>query len=159
MDETHVLKKRCSLYALGGASGIGRAAAGLLVERGYYVYLADLDSEGAKEQAAKLNVSRGSNSGVWAGQVDVSDWESQRRAFEDALNRLGAVDIVLPIAGIGERKWLPRPSRADGFTKPNLAVQEVDETGLMYTTALAVQHFRWMKQDDPTFYGRSEYRY
>lgn len=54
---------------------------------------------------------------------------------------------MFPIAGIGERKWLPFPSEsremaADQFEKPDLGVVDVDLTGVLYTVALAVQQFR-----------------
>ncbi|KAK5694390.1 hypothetical protein LTR17_024840 [Elasticomyces elasticus] len=147
--------KAPAAYITGGASGIGSAAAALLVHKGYRVYSADANFTGAKAQADKLNnPSPETEPAAWAGEVDVSDWNSQRAAFEDALNRLGPIDLVLPIAGIGERKWLDRPSKAEGFVKPDLAVQSIDETGVVYTVALAVQHFHWAKEDDPCFEGR-----
>lgn len=54
---------------------------------------------------------------------------------------------MAPIAGIGERKWLPFPSETQAmkegeFAKPDLSVVDVDLTGVLYTIALAIQQFR-----------------
>jgi NAD(P)-dependent dehydrogenase (short-subunit alcohol dehydrogenase family) len=54
---------------------------------------------------------------------------------------------VAPVAGIGERQWIPFPKESttaitQSFTKPDLSVLDVDLTGVLYTVALAVQHFR-----------------
>jgi len=59
----------------------------------------------------------------------------------------GRVSCIFPIAGIGEKKWLPFPSESNDvpahlFTRPDLSVLDVDLTGVLYTVALAVQHFR-----------------
>jgi NAD(P)-dependent dehydrogenase (short-subunit alcohol dehydrogenase family) len=82
-------------------------------------------------------------------ECDTASWESQVSAFTAALEKLGGrIDFVAPIAGIGEKKWLPtfeEMGRAgpDGeFAKPNLSVIDVDLTGVLYTVALAVQQFR-----------------
>lgn len=70
-------------------------------------------------------------------------------AFQAALTAFdGRIDFVAPIAGIGEKKWLPTFEQmgqvgSDGaFTKPDLSVIDVDLTGVLYTVALAVQQFR-----------------
>ena len=96
---------------------------------------------------------------AWGGSIDVSDWDSQRAAFEAALDTFGGtIDWVLPIAGIGERPWLPRGSPCDGFQRPNLAVIDVDQNGVLYTAALAIQHFRWIREKNPDFRGKSPHK-
>jgi NAD(P)-dependent dehydrogenase (short-subunit alcohol dehydrogenase family) len=81
-------------------------------------------------------------------ECDTCSWDSQLSAFQTALKVLGGrIDFVAPIAGIGEKKWLPtfeamRKSSGDGFVKPDLSVIDVDLTGVLYTIALAVQQFR-----------------
>ena len=75
--------------------------------------------------------------------MDVADWESQREVFQDAINTLGKIDYVFPIAGITEHKWLPNNPDPDGvFHEPNLSVIDVDIKGVLHSVALAVQHFR-----------------
>ena len=81
-------------------------------------------------------------------ECDTASWESQLSAFQTALQVLGGrIDFVAPIAGIGERKWLPFPSETQTmkegqFAKPDLSVVDVDLTGMLYTIALAIQQFR-----------------
>lgn len=65
----------------------------------------------------------------------------------------GKIDFVAPIAGIGERKWLPFPSETQSmkegeFMKPDLGTVDVDLTGVLYTIALAVQQFRRQVAED-----------
>jgi len=103
-----------------------------------------------------LNAGRSSQS-AWAGSIDVSDWDSQRSAFEAALELFdGTINWVFPIAGIGERPWLPRSPQSMGFQKPCLRVIDIDQNGVLYTAALAIQHFRWKRETDLDFRGKSE---
>jgi hypothetical protein len=46
--------------------------------------------------------------------------------------------IVYAFAGIAERRLLPNDT-GSGFTKPDLAVLDVDLNGVIYTTSLAIQ--------------------
>lgn len=86
-----------------------------------------------------------------AVQCDTTSWDSQVTAFRKAIywraSDGGRIDFVAPIAGIGERQWIPLPSISSmeeplDFTKPDLTTLDVDLTGVLYTVALAVQHFR-----------------
>lgn len=66
---------------------------------------------------------------------------------------------MAPIAGIGERKWLPFPEEGSAakpqeFSKPDLTVLDVDMTGVLYTVALAVQHFRRQTRREDGLLGR-----
>jgi NAD(P)-dependent dehydrogenase (short-subunit alcohol dehydrogenase family) len=82
-------------------------------------------------------------------ECDTTSWESQRSAFQAALKAFdGHIDFVAPIAGIGERKWLPtfgemgKRAGNNEFVKPDLTVIDVDLAGVLYTIALAVQQIR-----------------
>lgn len=63
---------------------------------------------------------------------------------------------MFPIAGIGERKWLPfaEESASGEFIEPNLQALEVDLTGVLYTVALAVQQFRRQEKDEQGWRGK-----
>lgn len=75
----------------GAASGIGRACAAELIERGCAVVGLDLDPS---VEAAFTGVS-------WLGlTVDVTDSEAQSAALATATERFGGIDIVLAAAGI-----------------------------------------------------------
>ncbi|KAF2624651.1 NAD(P)-binding protein [Macroventuria anomochaeta] len=127
-------------FITGGASGIGLALTTRLLSEGWYVFVADRD-------ITKLQ----DTDNLRAVQCDTSSWDSQVAAFRRAIywraSGGGRIDFVAPIAGIGERKWLPFPEEGSAanpqeFTKPDLSVLDVDLTGVLYTVALALQHFR-----------------
>ena len=145
---------------------------GLLVSKGYVlniseacsafdenvhrvkVFIADLNPSGLKSVADELN--KGGKQVVWTKDVDVSDWDSQRTAFESAIETFnGRIDYVLPIAGIGERRSFPNRPSSTGFEKPDLKVIEVDEVGVIYTVSLAVQHFRRLEKNKHGYRGKS----
>ncbi|KAF5266768.1 hypothetical protein FOXYS1_2380 [Fusarium oxysporum] len=83
------------------------------------VVIADRNLEGAEEACEEFN--KGAQV-AWAVQADVGDWESQKQAFEVAVEKLGRVDYVFPIAGITERPWNAKQPSGSGFVKPNLFV-------------------------------------
>lgn len=93
---------------------------------------------------------------------DTASWESQVSAFTAAREKLGGrIDFVAPIAGIGEKKWLPTFDEMgkvgpDGeFVRPNLAVMDVDLTGVLYTVALAIQQFR---RQEPALWSETTHK-
>ena len=163
---------------LGGAGGIGRAVTRMLVSKGYVknppqpssgckhanchprikVFVVDANGPGVQSVADEFNGTCATGSQlVWATQCDVCDWDSQRLAFEAAIDAFGGrIDFVLPIAGIAERRAFPNKPRSKGFEKPDLKVIEVNEIAVFYTVSLAVQHFRRMDVDRYGFRGKSE---
>ena len=64
---------------------------------------------------------------------------------------------MFPIAGIGERRSFPNKPNSKGFEKPDLSVVEIDEIGVIYTTWLAVQHFRRRERNKEGYKGKSEF--
>ncbi|KAF2995992.1 hypothetical protein E8E13_000487 [Curvularia kusanoi] len=127
-------------YITGGASRIGYELAKLLLNKGWYVCVADKD-------VGKM----GGTEKLLAVQCNTSSCDSQVAAFRAAIDWRssdgGRIDFVAPIAGIGERQWLPFPEVSANesphdFAKPDLSVIDVDLTGVLYTVALSVQHFR-----------------
>ncbi|RII23921.1 hypothetical protein CUC08_Gglean012752 [Alternaria sp. MG1] len=133
-------------YITGGASGIGLALSTHLLFKNYKVFIADRNTAGATHLADQHNTPN--NTVLYYATCDTSSWESQLSVFQAALKALGGrISCMFPIAGIGEKKWLPFPSESckqptDSFTKPDLSVIDVDLTGVLYTIALAIQHFR-----------------
>ncbi|KAM5373448.1 hypothetical protein ACJZ2D_006942 [Fusarium nematophilum] len=134
-------------YVTGGASGIGRSLVTTLVAKGMKVFIADRNLEGAEEVARELNKS---HQAVWPVQVDVADWESQRKGFEAAVKGFSRIDYVFAVAGITEIPWLRNRPNATEFEKPNLSVLDVNATGVLYTSSLAIQQFR---RQEPNKYG------
>lgn len=82
----------------GGAQGLGAGIARGLVEQGAFVIIADINLEGAREQADKLN-SSGSRRAEAVG-VDVSSELSIRKMTERVLLSAGGIDILISNAGI-----------------------------------------------------------
>lgn len=86
----------------------------------------------------------------------MTDWDSQVAAFEKAVKEFGRIDYVFPIAGIGERKAIKNNPKAQGFQKPDLAVIDVDLTGVLYTAFLGIQQMRRQEKDSSGYRGKSE---
>ena len=96
--------------------------------------------------------------GAMSVQVSTPDWDSQEAAFQKAVDAFGRIDYVFPIAGIGERKAIKNdPKSQAAFEKPDLAVIDVDLTGVLYTAFLAIQQMRRQEKDSSGIRGRSEY--
>lgn len=139
-------------YITGGAGGLGKAVAEKLVARGIKVFIADRDILGAQDTAKEL--------GAETAAVDVADWDSQKTAFKQAVEKFGRIDYVLPIAGVGENRWTPTAAEtlsSDEFGKPNLAVIDINVSGMLYTVSLAVQQFRRQSLNAHGFRGKGIY--
>jgi NAD(P)-dependent dehydrogenase (short-subunit alcohol dehydrogenase family) len=81
----------------GAASGIGLGVAKQFVADGYQVGLLDLDGPGVKAAAEEL---RAAGASVTSAEVDVSDRDGVRAAFEAIRTELGPVEILVTSAGI-----------------------------------------------------------
>jgi NAD(P)-dependent dehydrogenase (short-subunit alcohol dehydrogenase family) len=88
----------------GGARGLGRAIGSRLAEAGATVLLADRDEPAAVAAAAELNALRSGQ--VLASVVDVARGDSVATLAEDAVNRMGQIDIWINNAGIFPSKPL-----------------------------------------------------
>ncbi|KAK5013753.1 hypothetical protein LTR39_003497 [Cryomyces antarcticus] len=123
----------------------------MLIDKGAKVFIADCDLKGAEAFAAELNKN---GRVAFASQVDVMDWEQQLSAFKQAVDEFGRIDYVYPIAGIGERAWLPNDPKAKEFVKPDLTVLDADLTGVLWTVSLALQQFRRQEKSKHGFRGK-----
>ena len=86
----------------GGASGFGKETALLFAREGAEVALIDMNLPGAEETAEDIRKIGGK---AWAIQADVSDEESVKKAFAQAFEDLGVIDILINIAGFGRGGW------------------------------------------------------
>lgn len=82
----------------GGASGFGRETALRFAQEGAAVALLDLNREGAQKVAQEIEKNGGQ---AWAVEVDVSQEASVKKAFQEALQKLGVIDILINCAGYG----------------------------------------------------------
>ena len=96
----------------GGASGIGRATARLLAERGAHVVVADLNVDGAQEVADELvaayGVRRASRS-----RVDVTSEDAVVEMTRRAVLEYGGIDILVASAGLATSAPITETTLAD----------------------------------------------
>ena len=118
----------------GGAQGIGRAIAERLLASGAEVALWDRDSELLAETGKQLS-ERGE---VSAAVVDVTDAGAVAGAFESAVERHGAVDIMVNNAGIAGPTMPSWEYPLDEWR----AVVDVDLNGVYYCCRTALPHMR-----------------
>ncbi len=83
----------------GGASGIGRATARVLAERGAHVVIADLNAEGAKEVADELVGAHGLRRSI-AVATDVTDEAAVKQMVRRTVLEYGGLDILVASAGL-----------------------------------------------------------
>ena len=83
----------------GGASGIGRAAAQALAERGAHVVIGDLNAEGAAKVAEEVGSAYGLRRAL-AVAVDVTDETAVQELTRRAVLEYGGIDILVSSAGL-----------------------------------------------------------
>jgi rhamnulose-1-phosphate aldolase/alcohol dehydrogenase len=96
----------------GGASGIGRATARVLAERGAHVVVADLNFDGAQEVAAELVASYGLRRGLGL-HVDVTDEGAVAEMTDRVVLEYGGVDILIASAGLASSAPITETTLAD----------------------------------------------
>ncbi len=96
----------------GGAQGFGAEIAGELTEAGAYVVLADLNREGAKEYAEKLN-SRTGKTAAFPVEVNVADEDSVVSMIDETIRTLGGIDVFISNAGVLKAGSVKELSRKD----------------------------------------------
>ncbi|MCV7228224.1 SDR family oxidoreductase [Mycolicibacterium komossense] len=84
----------------GAAHGIGASMARLLHKRGARLVLIDVDEHGLRTLAGELG-----DDVVVCVCADVNDFDAMRAAAETAVDRFGAIDVVVANAGI--EHWAP----------------------------------------------------
>ncbi|MEU0384601.1 SDR family NAD(P)-dependent oxidoreductase [Streptomyces chartreusis] len=108
----------------GGASGIGRATAELLAERGAQVAVLDLDPSPVDKP-------------LLAYRADVTDDASVREAVAAAVADLGGLDVLVNNAGIGAQGTVEDNSDDDWHR-----VYDVNVVGMVRTTRACLPHLR-----------------
>ncbi|TFK25183.1 NAD(P)-binding protein [Coprinopsis marcescibilis] len=132
----------------GGANGIGKESALRFASHGAKVIIGDSDVVRAQGVVSEILQSGGVASFV---ATDVTKWDDQVALFEYALGTYGSVDVVVPNAGIWElrhRDGFTSPQFKDGKpVPPSLRTLDVNLTGALYTTNLAL-HYLFIGQKD-----------
>lgn len=96
-----------TILITGAASGIGAATARLFAERGYHVYCADINFEGASKLASEL---LGQGFSVEAMMLDVSSEAAWETASQHISSKHARLDVLVNNAGISFGKPLTEMS-------------------------------------------------
>lgn len=86
----------------GAAQGLGAAQAWMLSREGAKVLLADINADGAAEQAAAINAELGEGT-AFAVKLDVTQEADWVAAMEVAQARMGGLSVLVNNAGVGVR--------------------------------------------------------
>jgi NAD(P)-dependent dehydrogenase (short-subunit alcohol dehydrogenase family) len=113
----------------GAARGIGLATARALAARGASVVIVDLDEASARRAAAQVHDTRALGLGA-----DVTDRSAMQRAVGAAVERFGALDVVVANAGIASRAATMRAMSGEAFER----VLEVNLLGVYRTVDAAL---------------------
>lgn len=94
----------------GAASGIGRALAAILAQRGCALALADVDAAGLEETATRARVI---GIRVSCHVVDVADWDRMVAFADDVQREFGGADLLVNNAGVSVTGTLEEQSIED----------------------------------------------
>jgi NAD(P)-dependent dehydrogenase (short-subunit alcohol dehydrogenase family) len=114
-----------------GAAGIGRAIADRFADEGSQVYVCDVSEEA-------LEACRVARPAYGASLCDVADEAQVERLFEDALDRMGGLDVLVNNAGIAG------PTAGIDRIDPDEWRRTIDVNlnGQFYCARLAVPHLK-----------------
>ncbi len=118
-----------NVLVTGGASGIGQATAARFLQEGCAVSVLDRSGD------ARVRVARELPDLAGVIDADVSDPAQARRGFQEAVERMGSVDVLINNAGISIRHAFLEitPEEWD-------AVLGVNLTGLFFMAQTAARH-------------------
>lgn len=88
-------------FITGGTKGIGNGIAEALMKEGIKVAITSRSLKSAEEAADKLNAKSDNRAKALGLEADVRDFESQKKAFEKAVEEFGKIDIIIANAGVG----------------------------------------------------------
>lgn len=138
-----------TILITGGASGFGAAFLKRWAIAGANVVIGDINVQ-AGDQLVRSLRKETANPNLHFVHCDVTDWQSQVNFFKEAvkLSPHGGIDTVVANAGIASGKGVPleRPKDLDAANPPppDLATLNVNLTGAVYTTHLALY---WLQRN------------
>lgn len=140
IDESWVKGK--TILITGGASGFGEALFRRWAAAGAFVTIGDVNVKRGDQVVRDVSNETG-NQHLHFIQCDVTDWSSQVQFFKSAvkLSPHGGIDCVVASAGIIDKAAeYENPKGLDGRDPPppNIAVMDINLTGVLYTTHLAL---------------------
>lgn len=116
----------------GAASGIGKACAVRLASEGAHVIATDIQAEALAETVAEITAAGGKIEGI---QGDISEFDQVKSVVDQAVERLGGLDILVNVAGLGGFVRTEQESieRFDKLLSVNLY-------GPFYTIRASIEH-------------------
>ncbi|KAF2686016.1 NAD(P)-binding protein [Lentithecium fluviatile CBS 122367] len=131
----------------GGASGFGAGFVRHWAKNGATVIVGDVNVGKGDALAREVQKETGRKS-VHFVHCDVTDWQSQVNLFKEAvkLSPHGGLDTVVANAGIAQPDIVQNPGDMSVAEppKPKFKINEVNWTGVLYTTHLA---FYWLPKN------------
>lgn len=131
----------------GGAAGIGLQTAILLHNVSQTNKIILLDRQKPNTQQAPKDLLESDR--VLALHCDLTDWRSQREAFQAGVERFGRIDNVFVNAGIAEYKdqfFKDELDEEGRLKEPDRRVYDVDLAAANDTLKLAIYHMRHRKE-------------
>lgn len=122
-----------NILITGASSGIGAACARRAVEQGHRVALAARSPDKLEELVEELG-----STNAMGIVCDVSDPDSQRAMFEEALHFLGTIDVVFANAGLGASAVGTENGDIENFREMIL----VNNFAVTVTCKYAIPHLR-----------------
>ncbi|KAL1995525.1 hypothetical protein VTN49DRAFT_1712 [Thermomyces lanuginosus] len=137
-----------TILVTGGASGIGAGFCKRWASYGANIIMGDISVAAGEDLIRGLRQSTGNPNHHFV-EVDISNWESQVRFFQEAvrLSPTGAIDTVVANAGVNiqsEQKFFNDPATANYLDPasvpppPQMRTLDVNLTGTLYTAHLAL---------------------
>lgn len=105
----------------GGASGIGAATGKALAAKGTKVVLADMNEEGLNAVVEEIKADGGDAIGV---VTNVTLEEEVSNLMDKAMEAYGAINIVLPSAGIFKDAFFISPDRETGKVRKSMSTDQ-----------------------------------
>lgn len=133
-----------TILITGGAGGFGEGFLRKWATHGANVIIGDLNVQKGDQLIREVRRETG-NPDVHFIHCDVVNWESQVHLFREAirLSNHGGIDVVVANAGVIDQRPAfeePEALKEDEPVKPDLTTIDVNLTGLLYTTHLALFH-------------------
>ncbi len=136
--------KNKTIVITGGASGFGAGFFRHWAAHGANVIIGDINVKKGDQLVREVRKETG-NQDLHFVHCDVTNWQSQVNFFKQAtkLSTHGGIDTVVANAGIGDSEMkyeLPEDLDAAEPSPPSLKVIDVNLTGVLYTTHLALYY-------------------
>ena len=112
-----------------GAAGLGELMAEAFLAEGARVHVIDID-------ASSVERFRGAHPAATAAVGDVSDRDGVRAAVDDAVEKLGGLDVLINNAGISGPAGMLQDIDGDGWD----AAIDVNLTGMFNVSRVAIPH-------------------